>query len=394
MIHKSIDSITKDDIESLISNKIPESRTLEYKEILPGNSNDDKKEFLKDVSAFANASGGDIIYGISEQRDSKGKATGLPAEAKGLSSINADAEKLRLENILRDSLDPRIIGLRVDSISGFSDGPIIIIRVPKSWNTPHMVVFNKTSKFYARNSTGAYQLDVTEIRSAFIASESLVERIRQFRSDRIAKVIADEMPIQVEPGAKLVLHLFPLSSLTTGTVVNVNAVDRGEIRLPPICAGSQEGRYNFDGYLNYSSNTLPYSYIQLFRNGVIEAVDVSLLQDRSHPKKDIGNSGFEKELIESLGEYLEAQKALGLMLPTVVMLSLTGVRDYRISHRRSVSSGELIDRDLLLIPEVLLEEYDREPLDILRPIFDTVWQACGWERCLNYDKDGKWVQRT
>ncbi|MCK5240903.1 ATP-binding protein [bacterium] len=50
----------------MISNQIQESRTIEYKESLPGNSDQDKREFLADISSFANAAGGDLLYGITK----------------------------------------------------------------------------------------------------------------------------------------------------------------------------------------------------------------------------------------------------------------------------------------------------------------------------------------
>ncbi|MHC5825146.1 MAG: AlbA family DNA-binding domain-containing protein, partial [Nostoc sp.] len=78
MINKQFDLINKNDIDALIYNGVAETRTLEYKEKLSGNSDDDKKEFLADISSFANASGGDIIYGIQEQRSSDNKTTGIP----------------------------------------------------------------------------------------------------------------------------------------------------------------------------------------------------------------------------------------------------------------------------------------------------------------------------
>ncbi len=221
MIHRNFDAINRNDIESLVSNQVAESRTLEYKEKLPGGTDDEKKEFLADISSFANASGGDIIYGIAEQRDSNGKTTGLPDQAKGLSDINADAEIRRLDSILQDGLDPRISGIRIKAVDGFTDSCIIIIRVPKSWNSPHMVVFKNWSRFFARNSAGKYQLDVTEIRSTFIASESLAERIRQFRADRIAQIIANETPVPLEPSPKIVLHVLPLESFSSGIAIDV-----------------------------------------------------------------------------------------------------------------------------------------------------------------------------
>jgi hypothetical protein len=221
MIGKSIDTIAVEDIKSLVANQVAENRTLEYKEQLPGNSDEEKKEFLADISSFANASGGDIIYGVSELRDENGKTTGLPEAAKGLQG-NADAEIRRLESMLQDGLEPRIPGIRTVPIEGFTNGPVIIIRVPKSWNSPHMVVFKNWSRFFARNSAGKYQLDVTEIRSSFVASESLAERIRQFRADRIAKILADETPVSLAENSKIVLHVLPLESFSSGGSIDIS----------------------------------------------------------------------------------------------------------------------------------------------------------------------------
>jgi predicted HTH transcriptional regulator len=67
MISKPIDKIEWSDLESLIDDQISERRTIDYKRSLPSNSDDDKKNFLYDVSSFANTVGGDLIYGIVEQ---------------------------------------------------------------------------------------------------------------------------------------------------------------------------------------------------------------------------------------------------------------------------------------------------------------------------------------
>lgn len=394
MINKSIDSITRTDIESLVLNLVAESRTLEYKEKLPGNSDEDKKEFLKDVSAFANTSGGDIIYGISEQRDGNGKTTGLPDQIKGLSGINADEQKRRLDSILQDALDPRIPGIRIEAIDGFTDGSIIIIRVPKSWNSPHMVVFKNSSRFFARNSAGAYQLDVTEIRSAFIASESLAERIRQFRSDRIAKIIADETPVPLETNPKMVLHVAPISSFTSGSNIGLSLLGNRPLDLRPIYTNGWNHRYNFDGLLTYSAFKEPvcHTYAQIFHNGAIEAVDAFMLSPRHNGEKLIYSVGYEEELIKALHGYLQLHKNLEFNPPSIVMLSLLGVKGYRMSAGRSwFDRGQTIDRDVLLVPEVVVEDYGLKASAILRPAFDTVWQACGWDRSKCYDDQGIWV---
>jgi hypothetical protein len=56
-------------LESLRADRVREGRQLDYKETLPGARDDDKREFLSDVTSFANAAGGDIIYGLRERRE-------------------------------------------------------------------------------------------------------------------------------------------------------------------------------------------------------------------------------------------------------------------------------------------------------------------------------------
>jgi len=71
MILKLLNAITEEDLQSLITNGVAEGRTIDYKRDLPGNSDGDKKEFLADVSSFANTGGGDLVFGMDE-------AGGLP----------------------------------------------------------------------------------------------------------------------------------------------------------------------------------------------------------------------------------------------------------------------------------------------------------------------------
>ncbi|MBW4598014.1 MAG: ATP-binding protein [Brasilonema angustatum HA4187-MV1] len=392
MINKQFDLIGKSDIESLISNGVPETRTLEYKEKLSGNSDEDKKEFLADISSFANASGGDIVYGIQEQRSSDNKTTGIPEAANGVGAINSDTEIRRLENMIRDCIAPRIVGLQTKAIDGFADGSVIVIRVPQSWNSPHMVTFKNHSRFYSRNSAGKYPLDVTEIRSAFIVSESLTERIRQFRTERIAKIIADETPVQLEHNSKIVLHLLPIGCFTSGTSIDVNLTANNPSNLQPISSYGYNQRYNFDGIVKYFSIHPPISssYTQLFRNGVIEAVDARILTPINE-KKCIPSVDYEKKLINSLQQYLQLQKNLEVNPPIFIMLSLLGVKGYTMAVNTLFPYEEnSIDRDILIIPEIVVEDYAAESSEILRPAFDAVWQACGWDSSINYN-NGNWV---
>ena len=54
MIDKNIDQIEVADIKAIVESNVTEKKTLEFKAILPGTSHSNKREFLADVSSFAN----------------------------------------------------------------------------------------------------------------------------------------------------------------------------------------------------------------------------------------------------------------------------------------------------------------------------------------------------
>ena len=387
MITKPFDKVVKEDIDELVSNKTQEGRQLDYKQALPGNTDGDKKEFLADVSSFANSLGGWLIYGVTEKRDGNNKATGMPESAGGLGEINADEVIKRLEAILRDGVDPRITGVQIKPLSGFSNGSVILIHVPKSWNSPHMVTFQQSSKFYARNNAGKYQLDLGEIRSAFALSETLPEKIRRFREDRIAKILADETPAPLNGKHRVVLHLIPLSSMASTSVVDMSQVQENRSNLCPICSSGYHIRYNFDGFLAYGNTT----YLQVFRNGAVEAAESLLLNNGN----SIPSSSFKSELYKAVECYLKLQQSIGIDPPIIILLTLLGVKGYSLAYQNSMlinmsREQPKIDRDILALPDIMVEDFTTTPDALLRPVFDMIWQAFGFAACPNYDSDGRW----
>jgi len=386
MVPKQFDDITKADIDALLATGVPEGRTIEYKLTLPGSTDQDKKEFLADISSFANAAGGDLLYGVAAQK-------GVPTATPGLEITDADAEIQRLDSMIQAGIDPRIPGVRIKGINGFPQGPVLLIRIPQSWTSPHMVTFKGTSRFHTRNSAGKYQMDVTEIRAAFLMAEAIPERIRRFRDGRLSKIIAGETPLPMDSGAKMVLHLLPVSSFSKPTTVDVLAVSRNCVLLPPMGAsGFDGGRMNLDGCVTFwhPSDNPCYTYAQLFRSGAIEAVDGFTL---TGTEQGIPAVAYEQELIRATGSYLKLLPQLGIEPPIIVMLSMIGVKGFKMATGpRFVfrSRVPVIDRDILPLPEIVLEDLSGDPAAILRPIFDSVWQSAGLNGSFNYDKDGKW----
>jgi len=216
-LEKPLESIIEADLQALVSDGVAEGKVIEYKESLPDDTYDSKKEFLADVSSFANAAGGNLIFGISEDN-------GIPIDVCGLPGINPDAEILRLENLIRDSIEPRIPGMTMRAVLLSTSEVVIVVRVPHSWAQPHAVNYRRHWRFYSRNSAGKYPLDVSEVRAAFALSETLAERVRLFRTERLGKITAGETPVAVGENAKMVLHIIPFGAFDPSTTFDISSL--------------------------------------------------------------------------------------------------------------------------------------------------------------------------
>jgi hypothetical protein len=389
MIPKPFDDVTKADIDNLVAQAQAERRTMEYKQDLPAPSRaQDKFEFLADVSSFANASGGDLFFGVEDQRDTDGKPTGIPKGAPGLTLTNPGADALALEQSANANIAPRIPGLRIKVIPGFPGGNVVLlVRVPQSFASPHMVKNGDWGRFYTRANQGKQILDVQQIRAAFALSENISQRLRSFRAERLAAVVAGETPVPLKAGPKVVLHLVPLRALDPTTRADLHAVANRPEALRPMYSLSWGRRYNFDGVVCRDADC---SYAQFFRSGAIEAVDTRVLVNRDASKL-LAAPVLEKELMEALGRCLRLYKDIRVEPPVFVLPALLGVRGYFVPFGEFNDTQGEFDRDNLVLPDDLVDDVSADPATVLRPAFDAMWQASGWEGCRHYKKDGTWV---
>jgi hypothetical protein len=391
-IDKPLESVTEDDLKQLIENQVLEAKRLDYKLLLPTNSDSDKKEFLADVSSFANSNGGDILYGISQ--DNK---TGYPLELVGIDAENVDREMLRLESIAQEGIEPRIPLISLQPVKLKNSKVVLIIRVQKSWISPHRIKFKEDHHFWMRATNGKYRLDIGELRNAFTLSNSLNENIKQFRENRIASIYANEITIPFSKTAKIVLHLIPLSSFDPSVSLDMEkARAQAKFFVPLHLAAGATGtmRYTLEGLLAYAvdQSGTAFSYTQLYRNGIIEIVD-SLTLKPSGDKKDIPSVLFEELLISMLPNYLAGLKYLNVEQPIVVFLTVVGAKGYSMAtdlftaiRQRSYE----IDREILLLPEAVVSSYETKAEQILKPAFDALWNSCGFPKSPHYNEKGEW----
>ncbi|MCB0490632.1 MAG: ATP-binding protein, partial [Cyclobacteriaceae bacterium] len=163
--------------------------------------------------------GGDLLFGIEE--DSQ---TSAPKDIPGIEVNNEPDQKLRIEHIIRDGIEPRIVGFGV-KYARLSNGKyVLIVRVPKSWSSPHWVKYRNHLKFYTRGIQGKYLMDISELRREFGLLGTITTSIKAFVTGRISLIQRAETSVPVNLGPKIILHLVPLSSFTTGQVYDLQEV--------------------------------------------------------------------------------------------------------------------------------------------------------------------------
>ncbi len=406
MINVPFDDIDAETIQGLLDNEVMEQRTLDYKRELHLDKAEEKKEFLADVSSFANAGGGHLIYGIAEEK-------GQPVEIPGFPLENPDKTILRLESMVRDGIDPPIPGVRLKIVAGWPEGPVIVMSIPKSWAGPHMVTYRGSSRFYSRTSASKEKLDVRGIRAAFAMSEELPRRIQRFRDERLGRIISNEGAIPMRPGGKIIMHLVPVTSVE-GTVCldAMTMIDKTQsVRV--FGHSGHNDRLNLNGWLKYARQGgcgIGMSYVQFFRNGAVEAVNATRLgpHESRNPYSDatpgspqslhsIHSPEVEPVVISTLRGLVDYLREVNTEPPVFLFVTFTGVRGATVigSDRINGEVGShtqdyLIDDDVLILPEIQIDDLTEKPDVIIRPVLDALWQASGYAYCANYDADGNW----
>lgn len=393
MLPIRFEDIGPDDVVRLVEDKISERKVLEFKQALNIEGKDDRAEFLADVSSFANASGGDIVFGISDERDGTGKATGIPKEITPLKVDNPSAECARMEQMIESGIEPRIPVVQIKAVDIPDHGPVIVVRVGKSWIAPHMVSYANRTRFYSRNGTGKMQLDVQQIGAAFALQHGLGERLRQWKTERISKAIAGEGPILLE-GSQMLLHFASAEALMSDAVglpvvFDTKRWDNDAKRLISSTPGAR--RYNADGLLfsmDSEAKNSRQSYLQIFKDGRLEYGDSYQLN--SQYQQEIPSAHLEEAIATTFGNALKLLEILKVMQPVFVSLSFVGMKGRQMAG--PPRHWGAFDRDVILCPDVRIENLSEGypyPSTLL-PLINSMWQAVGLARSPYIRDDGSW----
>ena len=145
---------TKEDLQRLVDEEIQESLTLDYK-ASPSLARDDKprNELCKDVSAFANSAGGQIIYGIVEEDR-------MPIKVDN----GSDLSREWIEQVIDTHVEPRLDGLVITPVPVGSGRHAYVLTIPQaSGRAPHQA---PDKKYYKRQNFQSVPMEDYEIRDA------------------------------------------------------------------------------------------------------------------------------------------------------------------------------------------------------------------------------------
>jgi hypothetical protein len=390
LFHIPIDRITQAHLQALIDTQAPESRSIEYKRQIYGDAHSDRSEFLADISSFANSNGGDIVIGMEA---AKGVPTGITPI-----NVDVDGEKLRLEQIARDGLRPRITDLAIVSIPiQPSGGSALIIRIPRSFNTPHRVIRQGTNRFWSRSSAGKFEPDVDELRQLFLAGPQLTERIRTFRRARVDEIANGESHVPLMNERTTILHIVPLSAFGPPISLPLKDVVRDYAAfLPTGTRSATDPRINFDGVIKFAGvEQKRRAYVQLFRSGIVEAVNSDIGATEPHVIRNL-----EDNLTNEVQRFLLNLSQIGVMPPYAVLITLNRVYSSRLILARGRYEpwdddlGNTFDRDQYLLDEAIFETLPQtleETATGLRSALDQLANAAGEAACRSFNERGQYI---
>lgn len=361
---------------ALIRNGVTESISLEYKSEPYGTKDEEKKEFLKDLSALANTSGGTLLIGVEE-------VDGAASCIKGIASTEIDKFILRFEESYRTGLEPTLHGVKIRNISTYA-GEILAIHVPKSASPPHRVIFKNSNRYYLRHSKGVFEASYNELKNMFLQTANAGDRAVEFHRSRIRLMRSPHSAIGLTGQAeRLVVHVLPIGTAGHPFAVKFSSAQQDDQLLRPM--GNLMGyspRMNVDGFAITTGGDDISSYTQLFRNGSLEAVQAGYLQDlRGAPC--IQARAIVKTLFDALPRFVDAQQKLGVAPPLYVAVTLTQVTGARVICRDSndlFHGPPVLRAPDLNLPICLIEDFGSadDYKNALKPALDALWNAGGY----------------
>ena len=182
-LHTPIDKLTIEDVQQFVNSKPVETDQLEFKSLFNPQTrecvwkagtdvaNQVKKDIVKEIVAFANAHGGQLLVGVSETKSK-------PHSADSITPIpDCDDFAERLRRIVDASVTPPLASFQSDGLR-FDDGSgVVLVRVGRSRNAPHRSEIDKNC--YIRRVDSSVPMTMREIQDLTLNTARGLEEVER-----------------------------------------------------------------------------------------------------------------------------------------------------------------------------------------------------------------------
>lgn len=376
----NLENLNDSELREIIIGK-EEGRFLDFKSNINLDTPEEKREFLADVSSFANSMGGDLLIGVKEEN-------GVATDVLGIELENPDKFKQKIENLIRDCIKPNLPSFQFKVIHLYSGNYLVLISLNESFNKPHAVTVSKNLRVYTRNSIGKQPLDIFEIKDLVLESSSIKDKVAQFHQNRIFAIKNSNLPFMFEneASAKFVIHVIPHNSFFKTLEVDFNEIKKWTELLSPLSSDYSEQSLNFDGILSCTYGrdySFVRKYFQLFRNGIVESANVDMSETNQSGKKGISGNLIRSGVSGIVNQSIELYKNIEITSPIYVFITLLDLNDhYMFVDPRKIRWPQLkrFDRSDLVCPEVVIEDFEIDLEKKFNWVFDMIWNSAGFDK--------------
>jgi hypothetical protein len=346
---------TKDDLCTLLNNEdFRECQTLDFKRTFEFMEATDKlqktkakNEFRNDVCSFANADGGDLIFGISENN-------GVASKITPISIDNIDKFELDLRNALLP-IQPSMPAVEFDFIPVNNDY-VVVVHIEKGIFKPYMTVEDQTIfRFFVRHGNHKEAMSYSEINNSFLHAASLSGEIKRFRLERLSELLEDNT------GKFGVIHVIPATFTNQADFVPMcDLYKTGKLPVPNQLNSYIRGKMipNVDGVWFPSEDGLrDFELLRLFNNGTVE-LKYDLYTKTYMNEEYLISDEFINAIEDIVEGTVEIYKTLDRIFSVFVCTSILGCKGYwnyeYIRTIRAVPSK--IDRDRILCSPIEIKD--------------------------------------
>lgn len=246
-------------------------------------------------------------------------------------------------------------------------------------------------------------------RQAFFSEEEIVlHRMETFHRQRVALIAAGQSPLGNRREAYLVVHLFPHCSFRNRKRFDGPTLAQHGANVPAFGdrGNSAVSRFNVDGLLKMDSNRDPDSYVQIFRDGRLEAVmsDITFRlvsrsaqhdQQPAEQPRYFRDTECEQAIFRLVPKYLTFCEDIGISRPVSLFSALIGCDGAQFHSDWPARFAEyVIDRSPAFLPDIeLTPAKDEKAEQWLRSWCDLLAQSLGFEASRNYDRNGNRQER-